>query len=701
LDTKKDILWRAYLGFILLAILSLCVFGKAVYIQTVKGDVLRELSAKRYTHVEEIEAERGTIFSEDGKMLCTSIPIYDIRIDFQADGLQAKNGELFTNNIDSLSICLANLFNDKTKEEYKQELKRGFKLKDRYYLLKRSISYEQYHALINFPLVRLGKNKSGFITEESTKRLNPYNMLAFRTIGLVKKDSSFNVGIERYYDSILKGTTGSRVVKTIAGNINIPVEGFDIEPEKGKDINTTLDVAVQDIAETALYKKLKQQDAEYGTCIVMEVKTGKIKAIANLGKMDNGSYWEKYNYALESYEPGSTMKLASILALLEDGYADLTTPVNLFGGVYKYNSTATMYDAEEHGKNESNLLNAFETSSNVGISLLVSKHYRNNPTKFINHYRRLNFDQTTGIDLIGERKPKIPIPGQGQWSGTSLPWMSVGYEMQINPLQVLCLYNAIANNGVYMKPYLVNSIKNYGATIDEHKPVIVNSAVCSPLTLTKIKTCLEGVVQHGTARVLKNVPYGIAGKTGTALVSGKGVTYQDNVYMSSFAGYFPANNPQYSCIVVIKNKPNAKDYTGAAVAVPVFKEIADRVYGLRVTNNALTNAHKKDSSLFSSYLLLNDAKALSVYLNIWVHDSTANTDIAQWQQGKGKTILAGRQTKPNTMPNVVGLGLRDAMYILETKGCIVSFSGQGKVALQTIAPGTTIVKGDKIKIELK
>jgi cell division protein FtsI (penicillin-binding protein 3) len=701
LDKKKDILWRAYLGFVLLAILSLCVFGKAVYIQTVKGDALRELSAKRYTHVEEIEAERGTIFSEDGKMLCTSIPIYDIRIDFQADGLQAKNGELFTNNIDSLSISLANLFKDKTKEEYKYELKQGFKKKDRYYLLKRAISYEQHHKLNNFPLVRLGKNKSGFITEESTKRLNPYNMLAFRTIGLVKKDSSFNVGIERYYDSILKGTTGSRVVKTIAGNINIPVEGFDIEPEKGKDIITTLDVAIQDIAETALYKKLKQQDAEYGTCIVMEVKTGKIKAIANLGKMDNGNYWEKYNYALESYEPGSTMKLASVLALLEDGYADLDTPVNLFGGVYKYNSTATMYDAEEHGKDESNLLHAFETSSNVGISLLVTKHYKNNPTKFVNHYKRLHFDQTTGIDLIGERKPKIPVPGQGQWSGTSIPWMSVGYEMQVNPLQVLCLYNAIANNGVYMKPYLVNSIKNYGTLIEEHKPVIINNAVCNQITLAKIKNCLEGVVQHGTAKVLKNVPYGIAGKTGTALVSGKGVTYQDNVYMSSFAGYFPANNPQYSCIVVVKNKPNAKDYTGAAVAVPVFKEIADRVYGLRVTNNALTNAHKKDSSLFNSYLLLNDAKVLGSYLNLRIQDSANNADVTQWQQAKGKIILVGRNTKLNTMPNVIGLGLKDALFILENKGCIVSFTGNGKVVLQSVTAGSTIAKGDKISIELK
>jgi cell division protein FtsI (penicillin-binding protein 3) len=701
LDTKKDILWRAYLGFILLAILSLCVFGKAVYIQTVKGPELRELSAKRYTHVEEIEAERGTIFSEDGKMLCTSIPIYDIRIDFQADGLRAKQGKLFTENIDSLSISLAYLFADKTKEAYKNELKQGFAKKDRYYLLKRGISYEQYHKLIQFPLVRLGANKSGFITEENTKRLNPYNMLAFRTIGLVKKDSSFNVGIERYYDSILKGTTGSRVVKTIAGNINIPVEGFDIEPEKGKDIFSTLDVAIQDIAETALYKKLKQQDAEYGTCIVMEVKTGKIKAIANLGKMDNGTYWEKYNYALESYEPGSTMKVASVLALLEDGYADLNTPVNLFGGVYKYNSEATMYDAEEHGKNESNLLNAFETSSNVGISLLVSKYYKNNPSKFVNHYKRLNFDETTGIDLIGERKPKIPIPGQGQWSGTSLPWMSVGYEMQVNPLQVLCLYNAIANNGMYMKPYLVNSIKNYGAIVEEHKPVIVNNAICNATTLAKVKTCLEGVVKNGTARVLKNVPYGIAGKTGTALVSGKGITYNDNVYISSFAGYFPTNDPQYSCIVVVKNKPNVVRYTGAEVAVPVFKEIADRVYGLRVTNNALTNAHKKDSSFFNSYLLLNDAKALSNYLNIPAHDSTNNADITHWQQGKGKTTLVGRNTKPNTMPNVIGLGLRDALYVLESKGCIVSFSGQGRVVTQSTLAGNTIVKGDKIIIELK
>jgi cell division protein FtsI (penicillin-binding protein 3) len=700
-DTKKDILWRVYLSFIGLAILAFLVFGKAAYIQIAKGDELIALSKKMYTHREEIEAERGTIYSEDGKMLCTSIPIYDIHVDFEADGLIAKNGILFYQNVDSLAYCLSNLFRDKTKESYIAELKQGFRQKERYYLLKKDISFEQYHQLKNFPLVRLGKNKSGFIAEENTRRLNPYNLLAFRTIGLVKKDTNYNVGLERYYDSVLRGTIGSRVVKLVAGNIAIPVEGTNIEPEKGKDLITTLDAVFQDIAETALYKKMKMQDAQHGTCIIMEVKTGKIKAIANLGKMQDGSYWENYNYALESYEPGSTAKLASIIALIEDGYADLNTPVNLHGGTFAYNRDAVMYDSESHGKYQSNLLEAFEESSNVGISYLVYKNYNHQPNKFTNHYKRFQFHKTTGIDLIGERNPKIPQQGVGGWSNISLPWMSVGYEMQINPLQVLSLYNAVANNGVLMKPYLVSAIKKYGVTIKDIKPTVVNNKICSPSTLQKVKMCLEGVVKNGTAKSIKSNTYGIAGKTGTALFTGNGVTYNDKVYVSSFAGYFPADNPQYSCIVVIKNKKGAIDYVGAKVAAPVFKEIADRIYGLKVTSSIQNSMLQKDSSAYSSYMYSADALSLSKFLGIPYTDSINQSPYVQWKQQQAQVALNGLAIDGFKMPQVIGMNLKDALYLLENKKIKVKIIGVGKVIAQSIAAGNAIATAETVTLTLQ
>jgi cell division protein FtsI (penicillin-binding protein 3) len=699
-EKKKDILWRVYLGFIGLGILSLCVFGKAVYIQTANGDELKELSKKKYTYTEEIDAERGTIYSEDGKMLCTSIPIYDVRIDFLAEGLRAKNSQVFKDKLDSLGMALANLFNDKTTEEYKSELQQGFNNGDRYYLLKKGISYEEYNKIRKFPLVKLGKNKSGFMFDEYNRRLNPYQMLGFRTIGLVKKDSNYNVGLERYYDTILRGSIGSRVMKKVSGNTSIPIDGLDIEPEKGKDLITTLDVVIQDIAETALYKKLVKQDAEYGTCIVMEVATGKIKAIANLGRMDNGKYWENYNYALEAYEPGSTIKLASIMALMEDGFADLNTPVNLNGGVWQYGAS-TMNDAERHGKFQSTLLEAFEESSNVGISYLVNKNYSSNPNKFIAYLNKLNFNTTTGIDLVGERNPKIPKPNSGTWSTSSLPWMSVGYELQVNPLQVLCLYNAVANNGTYMKPYLVNAIKDFGKTITQYNPTVVTQNICSPATLQKVKRCLEGVVEVGTAKKLKSNVYKIAGKTGTALFSGKGVTYKDKVYVSSFAGYFPANNPQYSCIVVIKNKTNASSYVGAEVAGPVFKEIADRLYGLKVVMQNTGAKNSVDSANFNSALFSDDAKRLAKMFGLPYSDSIVSNQWALWQQQNGKVNLKGYSNKNNIMPNLLGLGLRDAIYIAENKGIKILHTGSGKVKSQSIAAGTVITNGEKINIELQ
>nr|HPI00232.1 penicillin-binding transpeptidase domain-containing protein [Chitinophagaceae bacterium] len=349
------------------------VLGKAIYIQQVQGKYWRSMSDSLHVRYEALNAERGTIYSEDGNMLSTSIPEFDVYIDFAADGLREKNGKRFKENIDSLSINLANLFKDQKADIYKKELQNAYNNEDRYYLLKRKISFPQYQELCSFPLVRLGRNKSGFIASMHTKRLNPYQLLANRTIGLARENAQ-NVGLEQTYDSLLKGSTGKRLMRYMAGGAWSPVEGSEIEPEDGKDILTTIDVNIQDIAENALMRMMQDNQAEHGTCIVMEVKTGKIKAIANLGRTPNGNYGENYNYAITASEPGSTFKLATLLSVLEDKHVNLNSMVNLEGGVWQV-AGRTVYDSEKHGRTDVTVQQAFELSSNVGKAKLAWMYY--------------------------------------------------------------------------------------------------------------------------------------------------------------------------------------------------------------------------------------------------------------------------------------------------------------------------------------
>ncbi|HEY4209309.1 MAG TPA: penicillin-binding protein 2, partial [Puia sp.] len=575
MEVKRDILWRVYLCFIGITVLCVVVLGKAFYIQHVQGDYWRGLSDSLHQKFIEMDAERGTIYSEDSSMLSTSIPYFSIYVDFGADGLREKNGKRFTENLDSLSLCLASLFRDQSAQAYKKELQRGYRAVDRYYLLHANLSFEQYKKLRSFPLVRQGRNRSGFIAEVEQKRLNPFGLLANRTIGLARANAQ-NVGLERTYDTLLKGQSGRRLVRYIAGGTYIPVEGYEIESENGKDVVTTLDVNIQDIAENALLKEMIDNEAEHGTCIVMEVATGKIKAIANLGRQTDGSYWEDLNYAIRATEPGSTFKLATLMSLLEDHKVRLTDNINLDGGVWKV-AGRTVYDSEPHDNRTFTVKEAFEISSNVGMAKLAWTNYSSNPGAFVDHLKKLRLNQPTGVDLVGETNPVVKSPKSRTWSNTTLPWMAFGYEVLVSPLQTLMLYNAVANNGRMMKPYLVSAIQESGITVRENEPVTMIDKICSDATLQQLKECLRGVCsdKEGTARrIFATAWYKVAGKTGTALVANGSRGYADHIYQSSFAGYFPADHPKYSCIVVIKNKPFSKEYLGAKVAGPVFRELA-------------------------------------------------------------------------------------------------------------------------------
>lgn len=708
MEVKNDILWRVYLCFLGIVVFSIVILGRAVYIQQVQGSYWREQAKEQQQKFVELDAQRGTIYSEDGRMLSTSTPIFDIYIDFAAEGLREKNGQRFENNLDSLSIGLAALFNEKSKASWRRELKNGYQKKNRYYLLKKNLTFQQYKQLRSLPLVRLGKDKSGFIAEIKDKRLNPFGLLANRTIGLSREyiDSggnmrNMNVGLEKTYDDQLRGESGKRLMRKIAAGVFVPVDGSEIEPQNGKDIITTLDVNIQDIAENALLNVLTANECEYGTCLVMEVATGKIKAIANLSRRNDGSYWENFNYAIQASEPGSTFKLATMLSLLEDQLVTLQQHVNLEGGTWNVNGR-TVYDTEDHGT-DATIKQAFEHSSNVGMAKLTMTYYAKNPTRFINHIKKLRFDQPTGIDLLGEAKPVVKTPKSRTWSATSLPWMSFGYEVMISPLQTLMLYNAIANGGKMMKPYLVNAVQENGMSVHENQPQVLEETVCSAKTLKLLRECLEGVCTNGTgAELFKGAPYTVAGKTGTALMANGKNGYRDHIYQSSFAGYFPADHPQYSCIVVIRNKPFAPVYYGAKIAGPVFKEIADKLYALNADQSRGLKqlALKKDSSYYLYAGATEDMKEVMEKLKMKYRDS-ANTD--EWGHMYAvnyQPVINNRKVSNNIMPDIRGMGLKDVLFLLENRRMKVVFHGRGKVVSQSIEPGSYVSNHQTVTLEL-
>ena len=703
MDVKRDILWRVYLSFILIVLVCILIIGKAFYIQQVQGKYWRSLSDSLHQRIIEIPAARGTIYSEDGQMLSTNIPQFDIYIDFRVSPLHEKSGLLFRTHIDSLSLSLADLFKDKSAEKYKEELTQAYEASVGNYELRKKITYREYLQLVKFPLFKLGRYKSGMIAEEKNIRLNPYENIGYRTIGLARDENK--VGLEKSYDTVLNGRNGRQLVRAIAGGVTVPVqEGeFEIAPETGKDIVSTIDVFIQEVTEKALMNMMLKNEAQTGVAIVMEVKTGKIKAIANLGKVGEGKYAEDLNYAITPTEPGSTFKLVTLLSALEDGKVNLNSRVNLEGGTWKV-AGQTVYDSEKHGKFDASVLEAFEESSNVGMAKIAMAHYSNNVNVYFKHLTKLRLDSTSGIDLVGERQPRLVKPGSRLWGPTTLPWMAFGYNIEITPLQTLNLYNSIANNGVMMRPYLVNSIQEEGKKIKSFYPTVYNAQLCKPSTVKDLRTALEGVCINGTAKKLfANSLYKVAGKTGTAKVANGNKGYGEGIFQSSFAGYFPADNPQYTIVVIIKNKPHAANFYGASVAGPVFKEIADRLYSTYIQNklDIAPVFGVKDSSLFNYSISKISLQTIAKQLSIPYQDSTIASNNWIQLQGKGKNLKAATQVlSDTTMPNMTGMKLQDALWLCEKKGLLVKCVGKGKVVKQSIAQGETIIKGQQIQIDL-
>ncbi len=703
MSLKKDIVWRVavvYLGMLLLGIL---IIGQVFYLQMVQGKKYSELSARQTLHDFIIQPNRGNILATDGRLLSSSVPYYEIRLDLHSN---AMDPAVFQANLDSLSIRLASLFRDQPWWGYKTKLLKAFRNKQRYYLLKRDVPYRQMKALKTFPLFRLGRYKGGLIIVQTNKRIRPQRNLAARTIGYISKSERGNiVGIEGAYDRALRGRTGVRLMQRLSGNVWMPLNNSnEVEPKDGQDVVTTIDIDIQDVAENSLKNQLIKNNADHGTVILMEVKTGDIKAIANLEKDENGQYRELYNYAIgASIEPGSTFKLPVLVAGLEDGAFSLDDTVDTDHGKVKF-FDKVIRDTKKGGYGKITVKKILEVSSNVGMSKLIMEHYGDHPRDLIDRLYSMGLNKKLGIEIKGEGMPMINYPGDKFWSGISLAMISHGYEVRMTPLQILSFYNAIANNGVIVKPCFVRELRYHGRTLKRYGVKVLNPAICSKETLRKARLMLEGVVENGTARNLKNNMYKIAGKTGTAQIANEKYGYRVNrkiSYVASFVGYFPADDPKYSCIVVVSAPSNAV-YYGNLVAGPVFREVADKVYAtsLDMQRDYLAYAGRSKSAPYSKNGYNPETKYVFRTLGI---PFVPGKDEDEWVRVSSRDSLVEEMPLTVTgflVPNVTGMGLKDALYLLERERIKVIADGWGTVKKQSLAPGTPAGRGMTIRLEM-
>ncbi|NOR87883.1 MAG: PASTA domain-containing protein, partial [Bacteroidales bacterium] len=604
--------------------------------------------------------------------------------------------------VDSLAYRLSKLFRDKSKAQYKKILIKARVRKNYYTLIKRNVSYKQLIELKTFPILRLGRNKGGLIIIKSNKRELPYNGLAKRTIGIYNYEKgNYIVGLEGAFNETLKGTHGTRLMQKIEGGIWMPIDPTnEIKPQNGNDVITTIDIDIQDIAENALLKQLHHHQAEHGCVVVMEVATGEIKAIANLGIDENGHYSEDYNYAIgEASEPGSTFKLASILVALEDNAVQLSDSIDTENGsVTFYNRT--IRDAHKIGNGTISVRDVIEQSSNVGIAKIIWEHYENQPQKFIDGLYKIGLQNKLDIPIKGEGSPYIKNTKDKSWSGISLPWIAYGYELHITPLQTLTFYNAIANDGKMVKPLFVKEIRNTNHSIETYEPIVLNEKIASDETLEKLRSMLEGVVLRGTAKSIKNRHYSIAGKTGTAQIAQRNKGYNKTNYKASFCGYFPANDPKFSCIVVINN-PTSGYYYGSSVAAPVFKNISDRIY----SNHVDIPASIQELSINPFPAIYYKAGATEDYQEIYKEMGLApNIDVGSEYviclPQDDSLHYATRRLPENRIPKLIGMTAKDAVYILEDLGLKVQLKGRGYVKEQSLPVGTVAKKGKTITLKL-
>ncbi len=651
---KKNILNRLYLLASVMFLFAIAIMYKLVEIQFIDGDFYRKKAEERTVRNFEITANRGNVYTADGSLLATSVSQFDIRMD-----AVTVSDENFKQDIKGLSKSLSNLLG-KSQGYYENYIRKARKHKNRYLFITRNLSYNQYLEIKAFPIFRLGMYKGGFIAEQHTERERPIGKIAERIVGY--DDYRGRVGIEGNFRKYLRGKNGKRLKQKIAKGQWKPLsDNNEVEPIDGKDVITTIDLNIQDVAHHALLGQLEKYEAEHGTAVVMDVKTGGIKAIANLGRNKNGKYYERLNYAVgESHEPGSTFKLMSIMVALEDKVIDTATIIDTKEGKYKvYDRTVT--DSHRGGYGKISAARVIEVSSNIGVVRMIEDHYSQNPQKFIDGLRRMDVGHKLSIPIKGEGNPRLPSPKDKKtWYGTTLAWMTHGYGVSITPLQTLTFYNAIANNGEMVKPRFIKEIRDRDKVVQHFEKEVINPKICSQGTIDKVKVMLKNVVKRGTATNIYNKNYELAGKTGTCQTE---YWTGNTKYISSFVGYFPADSPKYSCIVVIHKPKKEIGYYGADVAGPVFKDIAHRIYTDTPVYDEINGLEKTPETI---------NKKFETYYKV-----------------------ANKEAK--TMPNVKQMSGMDAIALLENLGLKVKFKGNGKVQSQSVKEGekleniTTIV----------
>lgn len=702
MSPRKEIKTRLTIVLGIFVISMLLVVGQIFSLQVLQGDKWNKKLAKYESSEVEVKAERGNILDCNNKPLASSIPSYEIYMDMRAGGLKNK---LFYDNIDSLSYHLSRTLRDKSKSQYKADLKKAYHDGKRYYrVTRRRVSYNQYKKIKNFPLYRKGKNTSGLITVKLDQRKLPFGILAARTIGYYNPlENRGKVGIEDAFNEYLEGVPGSEIRKKVSGSW-IAINEREAIP--GKDVKTTIDIGIQDIVETALLNQMEAYKPKFGTAIVMEVATGDIKAIANLGQTNNGGYWEKFNYAIgQLMEPGSTFKLASIMVALEDGAITLQDTIDTGNGAYKFYSSR-LTDSKKGGYGRITAQEVFEHSSNIGIGKLINNTYKDNPKKFIDRLYAMGLNEHIDLGIKGERSPNIKYPDSKTWSGISLPWISIGYETELLPLHTLTFYNAVANDGKMVRPRLVTDIMQQGKSVKTFKPDVINPSICSKRTLKEAQKLLEGVVENGTATNLKKTHLKIAGKTGTARVAqgndgyGKHGRYK---YRASFCGYFPAEKPLYSCIVLVES-PSQKGIYGNRVAGTVFREIADKIYA-QCYDLQMDNEQVAEKTEFNVPVTMDGSREEFIEVFNQLNTKTEDTGRPElWietQNRKDHIEIRNQLLIDNLMPEVIGMGAKDAVFLLENLGLKVKIKGIGRVKYQSIPKGRRIRTGMSINLELR
>ena len=709
-DKRKDIVLRFGIVYTIICLSFFAVIYRIALIQFVEHDKWMALAAQTVKTNIVVKPTRGNIYACDGRLMASSIPTYYVYMDLRVPALHEKNGKLFTKNIDSLSTSLSGFFQDRTPNQYKNVLTNAYRTgQGEFQLYPDKISYSQLKQLKTLPLFRLGRNKSGLISKALFRRVRPFGSLAKRTIGDIYAEESKGGknGIELGFNSYLLGTPGISIRQKVA---NTYMENVQVEPVDGMDVNSTIDVDLQDIAEKALRDGVQKFDAAVGYVILMEVHSGEVKAIVNLQRNKDGSYTENKNGAVSDMaEPGSTFKVVSLMAAIDDGRVKLTDTINTYNGLYKFGTrTMTDHNANHGGYHKITVAQAIYASSNIGISRAIVKAYGHNPAEFVDKLYSMKLNEKMNLEIPGAAAPQIKHPSDKthEWSNTTLPWMSVGYETQIPPIYTLAFYNAIANDGKLIRPFFVKSISHNGQIVKEFKTEVINPLICKPSTLRDVRSALLGVVEDklGTAQGVKSKYVRIAGKSGTAQISqGKGGYKTGGTkHQVAFAGYFPYEHPLYTCVWVMR-EPGIGYASGGTMTGSVFKNIAERVMALnsnrkpsRVSADSIDYGHLIPVTKVGYY------KAMQTVMNAMQLPLAANT--TDWVKAfaeEKRTRIEKIEITKNVVPDLSGMGAKDAVFILENMGLNVQVQGRGKVVSQNLKPGTFAKKGCFVMINLQ